>query len=158
MVSTAGPWRAAEKALRQKPGSHRLRMVLADALARDQRSDDAVRVLRKLADDFAADGFAAKAIAVLKKIHRIDPSTKEDVAAALAQLVRKNRGQVPTGGVTTVKVTADTEEITARPPEAIPQTSELVMPENWFTDATSREKTSIGRRCSAIFRRTSWPR
>ena len=44
-------------------------------------------ILTPLADEFAREGFAAKAIAVLKKIQKIDPGLR-DVEAKLANLIQ----------------------------------------------------------------------
>lgn len=64
----------------------RARLQLADALISDKRGPEAVPLLIELADEYAADGFAAKAIAVLKKIQRIDPG-RRGVDERLANLI-----------------------------------------------------------------------
>jgi hypothetical protein len=70
----------------------RLRMQLADVLALSGRGKDAVPILQGLADEYAAEGFAAKAIAVLKKIDKIQPG-RADVASKLASQVEKKTTQ-----------------------------------------------------------------
>ncbi len=66
----------------------RLRMQLADVMALSGRGKDAVPILQGLADEYAGEGFAAKAIAVLKKIDKIQPG-RADVASKLASQVEK---------------------------------------------------------------------
>ena len=77
--------------LAKAAGDQRLRLMLADALAGAGRVDDAVPVLLELADDLAASGQAAKAIATLKKVEKLAPR-RRDVDVKLAQLInQKNR-------------------------------------------------------------------
>jgi cAMP-dependent protein kinase regulator len=66
----------------------RLRLQLADTLLQLGKSDEAVPILSGLADEFAREGFAAKAIAMLKKIERIEPG-RADVEQRLAGLIEK---------------------------------------------------------------------
>lgn len=70
----------------------RLRMQLADVLVLAGKGREAVMILTPLADEFAREGFAAKAIAVLKKIQKIDPS-RRDVEAKLAGLIQEKQQQ-----------------------------------------------------------------
>lgn len=70
----------------------RLRMQLADVLVLAGKSREAVMILTPLADEFAREGFAAKAIAVLKKIQKIDP-TRHEVEAKLAGLIQEKQQQ-----------------------------------------------------------------
>jgi hypothetical protein len=65
----------------------RLRLQLGDVLASAGKGREAVGILAPLAEEFARDGFAAKAIAVLKKIQKIDPG-RRDVEARLASLIQ----------------------------------------------------------------------
>jgi hypothetical protein len=65
----------------------RLRLQLADALVQERRSLDAVPLYMDLADEYASDGFAAKAIALLKKVQRLDPG-RGDVEKRLATLIK----------------------------------------------------------------------
>jgi hypothetical protein len=67
----------------------RLRLRMADVLILAGRQREAVPLLRGLADEFAVDGFAAKAIAVLKKAQRIEP--RADVERKLATLIKQQR-------------------------------------------------------------------
>ena len=73
----------------------RLRIQLADVLLLEGRGPKAVPILIGVADEFARDGFAAKAIAVLKKIEKIEPG-RADVEAKLAGLIKEQHDQPPT--------------------------------------------------------------
>jgi hypothetical protein len=74
--------------LQKRRKDERLRLQLADLLAQAGRPKEAVEVLNQLSDDLAWDGFAAKAIAVLKKIEKIDPG-RSDVDEKLAYLINQ---------------------------------------------------------------------
>ena len=66
--------------------NERLRVQLAHVLALAGKKADATLVLDRLADDLARDGFATKAIAVLKKMQKLDPA-RSDVDERLASLI-----------------------------------------------------------------------
>jgi hypothetical protein len=69
----------------------RLRLQLADVMVMAGRDKEAVPILLALGDEFALDGFAAKAISVLKKVQKIQPG-RSDVESKLASLIKdKNR-------------------------------------------------------------------
>lgn len=68
------------------PGKAFFRQQLADVLVLDGRRDEALPILEDLADEFAKNGFAAKAIAVLKKIQRLD-SSRASIERKLARLL-----------------------------------------------------------------------
>lgn len=70
-----------------KPHDRRMRLQLADVYVMAGRERDAVPVLMTLADQEASDGFAAKAIAILKRIEKIDPG-RRDVEDRLAKLIQ----------------------------------------------------------------------
>ena len=73
----------------------RLRLQLSDVLVLAGRGAQAVPVLLELADEFAREGFAAKAISVLKRIEKIAPG-RRDVDAKLAALIKdKQRARQP---------------------------------------------------------------
>jgi hypothetical protein len=65
----------------------RLRLQLADVLVSAGKTREAVTILLPLADEFAKDGFAAKAISVLKKVQKIDPG-RRDIDSRLATLIQ----------------------------------------------------------------------
>jgi hypothetical protein len=75
----------------QKPDP-RLRMQLADVLIMAGKGREAAVVLEPLADEYAREGFAAKAISVLKKIQKADPS-RRDVEGKLATLIEAKQRQ-----------------------------------------------------------------
>jgi hypothetical protein len=68
----------------------RLRMQLADVLVLAGKAREAVAILQPIADEYAREGFAAKAVAVLKKIQKIDPG-RRDVGAQLASLIQEKQ-------------------------------------------------------------------
>jgi hypothetical protein len=76
--------------LKTQRSDPRLRMQLADVLVLAGKSKEAVMILTPVADEFAKEGFAAKAISVLKKIQKIDPSAR-DVDAKLATLIQEKQ-------------------------------------------------------------------
>jgi hypothetical protein len=67
-----------------------LRLQLGDVLALAGRDKEAVQILAPLADEFAREGFAAKAVAILKKIQKLDPG-RRDVDAKLAALIEQKQ-------------------------------------------------------------------
>lgn len=67
--------------------SPEIRVQLVDLLVEAGRSQEGVPILLGLADEFAKDGFVAKAITVLKRIESLDPG-RMDVAQRLAKLAR----------------------------------------------------------------------
>lgn len=80
-----------------KQGSRdpRVRLQLADVLAMAGKGKEAVPILLGLADEFALEGFAAKAISVLKKVQKIDPA-RRDVEVKLAKLIKDKTRDMPT--------------------------------------------------------------
>ena len=75
------------KHLRADPKSVHLRKLLAGVLERDGQKGRSIEVLEGLVQEFCAQGFVTKAIAVLKKIQRIDPD-QTDAEAMLDTLVK----------------------------------------------------------------------
>ena len=73
--------------LAKDPANASVRQQLADVLALDGKLYEAVELLWKLADEYASSGFVGKAIAVLKKVQRLDPSLTK-VEEKLASLVK----------------------------------------------------------------------
>src|SRR5882672_913194 len=67
-----------------------VRLQLADLLMQAGRIEEAVPVLLGLADEFAADGFVAKAVAILKRVDRVQPG-RADIAERLEKLVHQQR-------------------------------------------------------------------
>src|SRR6187397_1238931 len=64
-----------------------MRLQLADLLVQAGRETEAVPVLIGLADEFAGDGFVARAIAILKRVDKIQPG-RADVESRLVRLVK----------------------------------------------------------------------
>jgi hypothetical protein len=93
LISRKNYSRAIEVLRAQTEGSRRdprLRMQLADVLILAGKGREAVGILTPLADEFAQEGFAAKAIAVLKKIQKVDPAHR-GVDARLAGLIQEKQ-------------------------------------------------------------------
>lgn len=74
--------------LAKDPTNPSTRQQLADVLALDGKTREAVELLWKLADEYAGSGFVGKAIAVLKKVQRLDSSLSK-VEERLASLVKQ---------------------------------------------------------------------
>ena len=100
-----------------------MRLQLADLLVQAGREAEAVPVLIGLADEFAGDGFVAKAVAILKRVDKVQPG-REDVESRLARLVKlqraapvpaSSRRQVPEFGIEEIR-----EDTAAPAPETEP--------------------------------------
>jgi hypothetical protein len=104
----------------QKPDP-RLRMQLADVLIMAGKGREAAIVLEPLADEYAREGFAAKAISVLKKIQKADPS-RRDVEGKLASLIeaKQRDATVSLPGPSTSMPEIGIEEIGFEPPTSGP--------------------------------------
>jgi hypothetical protein len=76
--------------LKRGKADPRAKMQLADVLVLAGKPREAVAVLAPLADEYAREGFAAKAVAVLKKIQKIDPS-RRDIEQKLASLIQEKQ-------------------------------------------------------------------
>jgi len=70
----------------------RVRLQLADVLALAGKARDANAILEPLADEYARDGFAAKAISVLKKMQKNDPG-RRGIENRLASLIETKQRQ-----------------------------------------------------------------
>lgn len=73
--------------------SPRLRLQFADVLVMADRGREALPILLGLADEFGRDGFAAKAIAVLKKAEKIQPGDPA-IERRLAGLIHEKQREV----------------------------------------------------------------
>src|SRR5688572_22475148 len=76
-----------KKKLEANRHDSRLRLQLGDLLVLTGKTKEAVAILTPLADEFAREGFAAKAISVFKKIQKIDPGQR-GVDEKLASLIQ----------------------------------------------------------------------
>jgi tetratricopeptide (TPR) repeat protein len=77
-----------ERLLDDNPNDVNTLNRIGDLWVRVNRNDEAVKVYGKIADHYSRDGFFLKAIAIYKKINKLDPS-KLDVYAKLADLYAK---------------------------------------------------------------------
>lgn len=97
--------------------SPRLRLQFADVLVMANRGREALPILLGLADEFGRDGFAAKAIAVLKKAEKIQPGDPA-IERRLAGLIHEKQREVSiTATGSFVVAHAPVEEHREAPPE-----------------------------------------
>ena len=80
---------AINKELAKNPDQLNLRLRQADIFDLQGRRDKAISMYRTIAEAQALDGFYARAIAVYKKILRLDP--EQDVHSDLARLIEDDR-------------------------------------------------------------------
>ena len=102
--------------LRRNPDQLNLRLRQADILELKGDRKRAVHVLHGIAEAQARDGFYARAIAIYKKILRLDPA--QEVHAELARLIEENRQSTiaaerrrKAGTTLTDRASDDTEEL-----------------------------------------------
>jgi CRP-like cAMP-binding protein len=89
----------------------RLRLQMADVLVLAGRGREAIPIYIGVADEYALEGFAAKGIAVLKKIAKIEPG-RADVEQRLAGLIKQKDRQPPSlPGMRPPPVSRPAEEI-----------------------------------------------
>jgi len=77
-----------ERLLEDNPNDVNTLNRIGDLWVRINRNDEAVKVFTKIADHYSKDGFFLKAIAIYKKINKLDPS-KLEIYARLADLYAK---------------------------------------------------------------------
>src|SRR5437660_681307 len=77
-----------ERLLEDSPSDVNTLNRIGDLWVRINRNDEAVKVFGRIADHYSRDGFFLKAIAIYKKINKLDPS-KLDIYAKLADLYGK---------------------------------------------------------------------
>jgi hypothetical protein len=75
--------------LKARPRDGRLRLQFADTLVAAGRGKEAVPFLRQMAEELAEEGFAAKAIAILKRVQKIEPG-RADIERRLASLIAEH--------------------------------------------------------------------
>jgi hypothetical protein len=141
----------AKEELDQRPRDPRLRLQYADTLVAAGKSGLAVPVLSGIAHELAKDGFAAKAIAILKRIQKISPGTA-DVDRRLAALIAGERAGRP--GRTTpddpnlrMPIEFGMEEIEPAPVDTPPMELELELLE----DAADTPSPAASTETSALF-------
>ena len=115
---------AVTEELRRNPSQFNLLLRQAEILGLAGDRDTAIEMYRKLAERYAKDGFYAKAIALYKKILRLDPEL-EDAHAELALLIEEDRRtRAPLEERLAVR-SAGAEEAADRSPSADEQLKEL---------------------------------
>ncbi|HUP66074.1 MAG TPA: tetratricopeptide repeat protein [Thermoanaerobaculia bacterium] len=77
-----------ERLLDDNPNDVNTLNRIGDLWVRVNRTDEAVKVFTRIADHYSKDGFFLKAIAIFKKINKLDPSRLE-IYAKLADLYAK---------------------------------------------------------------------
>lgn len=112
----------------------RLRLQLADVLILSGRQKEAVPILEGLADEFAREGFAAKAISVLKKVEKIQPgrSVEGKIAALLKEKDRPARftgAREPNDATRGAALEMGMEEMADPAPEAEPAPAPAPVPD-----------------------------
>jgi hypothetical protein len=75
--------------LEKDPENVSVELQLAEVLQLDDRGEEAVAILVRLADGYARGGFLAKAIALLKKAQRIAPERSADMELRIAALAKE---------------------------------------------------------------------
>jgi hypothetical protein len=80
--------------LAKRRSDPRLKLQLAELLIQAKRPGEALPFLESVADDFALQGFAARAIAVLKRIVALDP-TNSQAEEKLAYLIAQENNPAP---------------------------------------------------------------
>ena len=82
--------RAVADALKKNPSQFNLLLRQAEILGLAGDREEAIRVYRRLAERYARDGFYAKAIALYKKILKLDPD-RQEIAEELARVIEEDR-------------------------------------------------------------------
>ena len=128
-----------EKLLRENPKSAHLRKVLADVLHRDGQRGRAIEVLEGLVQEYSSEGFVTKAIAVLKKIQRIDPE-QSDAEVMLETLAKIRSKDKPPRGQDRAPFGLPQRPAPAPQEEAAEgmENSIIMPPEFWFEEAAQR--------------------
>jgi hypothetical protein len=80
--------------LKKKRNDPRLQLQLAELYVKANRIKDALPLLEAVADDFALQGFAARAIAILKRMVTLDP-THTQAEEKLAYLISQENNPAP---------------------------------------------------------------
>lgn len=94
--------------IEKDPGNVSLELQLADVLQLDGKGAEAVTILLGVADEYARNGFLAKAIALLKKVQRIDPESGAEMDRKIAGLAKERDGE-------SIRRTAAREAMQVRP-------------------------------------------
>src|SRR6187455_1726980 len=76
------------KILKENPKDWNLKIQIGDLYLKISKPADAIKFFQEVADHYAADGFFLKAIAIYKRINKLDPNLTE-VCMKLADLYLK---------------------------------------------------------------------
>jgi CRP-like cAMP-binding protein len=128
----------------------KMRLQLADLLVQAGREAEALPVLIGLADEFAGDGFVAKAVAILKRVDRIQPG-REDVESRMARLVKLQRAAPPAKPSPRQVPEFGMEEIREDAPPAAPEPAAPL--EAPAAPPPAATETETSRRVRGVFRR-----
>ena len=99
---------AIKKELAKNPDQLNLRLRLADVLDLQGKRDKAISIYRTIAEAQARDGFYARAIAVYKKILRLDP--EQDVHSEMVRLIEEDQRNKIVGQLRRDRVAAIKQE------------------------------------------------
>lgn len=126
--------------LNKNPESAQARQQLGDVLGRAGRRDEAIQVLAPLIHQFTQQGFSTKAIAVVKKIQRLDPNRSD-----IDRLIEKVKDQTDSAADAPplisahnsayVQVSSDADEL--KSPRQVPAATSKVE-SDWLAKATAR--------------------
>lgn len=131
-----------EAELAEDPTSIHLRQRLADVLERDGQKRRAVEVLEGLVQEYSQEGFLTKAIAVVKKVQRIDPeqSDAEHMLDTLMKMKHKNAPVFTPPPIPAPAAAASPKPATVDDDHAVLKTSTLLLSELWFDAAADQRK------------------
>jgi len=90
----AGAIAQLKEQLKKRRSDPRLKLQLAEVLIQAQRPHEAAPLLEAVADDFALQGMAARAIAVLKRLDKLVPGTTA-VEEKLSYLISQQENPTP---------------------------------------------------------------
>jgi len=90
----AGAIAQLKEQLKKRRSDPRLKLQLAEVLIQAQRPQEAVPLLEAVADDFALQGMAARAIAVLKRLDKLVPGNTA-VEEKLSYLISQQENPAP---------------------------------------------------------------
>lgn len=126
----------------------RVRMKIAETLARVGKKEEAVKEYIEVAESYANKGFTIQAIAVNKVIVKLDPS-REDIHTRLAEL-QGEKGFIPQL-VPKAPVVAPKEEAIEEVTEEITETGKNIVPRTpLFSELTPDELAYLSQKVNAI--------
>lgn len=119
----------------EDPANTVCRQQLGDVLGRAGHKERAIAVLSPLIDEFANDGFVAKAIAVIEKLERLDPERID--TAHLISKVRKQSEPAETVPLIPAHLESDTVTLEAGGAGEEDQHATSMINANWFQEMES---------------------